>query len=75
MYKIHIQCPKGDVPPMHLIYASANWLARDDIHAVARVLIGGASDDEEYHVEVTGEMLMLMGQAPALYINVKRIPD
>lgn len=72
MHKIHIQCAKGDVPPVPMVYAAANWLARDDIDATARVLIGGADDDEEYHVVVTGEILMLMGQAPAIYINVER---
>ena len=72
MHKIHIQCPDGDVPPVPMVYAAANWLARDDLQAQARVLIGGADDDEEYHVLVTGEILMLMGQAPAIYIEVRR---
>lgn len=72
MHKIHIQAPEGNIPPMHMLYAAANWLARDDINIRTNVLIGDA--DEEYHVEVSGEVLMLMGQAPALYINVKRIP-
>lgn len=72
MYKIHVQAPKGDIPPMHMLYAAANWLARDDLEVTARVLIGGAGEDEEYHVVVTGEILMLMGQAPAIYINVER---